>query len=220
MTDSSTDTRPYQDTLLTAYEARSGDRQARKPTAFKVEERDHFRHWLHREERNSVIEIGCGPGHDAEAFTDAGLRVRATDVTPAMVQLAKQKGIDAEVLDVYDLASHDGRYDAAYSMNCLLHVPNSHIDSVLGGIQSVLADGGLFYLGTWGGNDFEGIWEQDSYDPSRFFSFRSARTLLSQVQQRFRIDYYRRFEAEATGFEFHSLILRNCAEAESTTAPQ
>ncbi len=38
-------------------------------------------------------------------------------------------------------------------------------------IQRVLAPGGLFYMGVWGGWDFEGILADDSYRLQRFFSF-------------------------------------------------
>ena len=37
------------------------------------------------------------------------------------------------------------------------------------------------YLGLWGRENFEGILEQDTYEPKRFFSFWEPETLLEVV---------------------------------------
>ena len=36
-------------------------------------------------------------------------------------------------------------------------------------VCTVLKPAGLFYLGMYGGYDFEGIWDKDIYTPKRFF---------------------------------------------------
>lgn len=167
--------------LIRAYEARSADRDARQPSGFKAVERDLFADALIEVGAKSVIEIGCGPGHDAKYFKDRGFEVTAVDATPSLIALAQAKGIDARLLDVRDLGSLSASFEAVYSMNCLLHVTNDDLPGVLRSIHDVMTDGGLFYLGTWGGDDFEGVWEGDSYEPKRFFSLRRARTLLNLV---------------------------------------
>lgn len=198
--------------LVAAYQAKSLDRDNSTPSGFKVTERQHFRDCLEIEGVESLLEIGCGAGHDARFFGDSGFSVHAIDATPAMVRLTQQKGISAEVLDCCELDSHDRIYDAIYSMNCLLHVPNRDLDDILGSIVGRLRPNGLFYLGLWGGDDFEGVWEDDSYCPKRFFSFRSAEVLLRAVQGRFQLDYYRRIVGE-TGYTFNSIVGRNALHA-------
>ena len=41
-------------------------------------------------------------------------------------------------------------------------------DNDVKSILIICADG-LFVLGLWGGEDFEGVWENDRYEPARFF---------------------------------------------------
>ena len=124
-----------------------------------------------------------------------------------MVKLAREKGISARVLDCYNLNQLSETFDAVYSMNCLLHIPQADIDEVFDLIAARLAADGLMYVGVWGGDDFEGILERDTYEPKRFFSLRRTETLLKVLQRSFRLEYYRRLEPR-DGFCFHSLIAR------------
>jgi len=88
-----------------------------------------------------------------------------------MVQLCRDKGLTASIMDVADLSFADATFDAVYSFNSLLHLPKSELPAVLQEIRRVLAPGGLFYFGTYGGYDHEGIFEDDDHIPRRFFSF-------------------------------------------------
>ena len=47
-----------------------------------------------------ILEIGSGPGWDADWLDHAGLKVRRTDAAAAFVALQKARGVKAEVLDV------------------------------------------------------------------------------------------------------------------------
>jgi SAM-dependent methyltransferase len=152
------------------------------------------------------LEIGGGPGFDAQHFQDQGFCVTAIDNTPAMIKLATQRGVSAQLLDAYELGQLETTFDAVYSMNCLLHIPQKDFAHILQLVADRLDERGLFYLGLWGGDDFEGIWEQDSYAPQRFFSFRSTETLLDSIRPAFQLEYYRRVEFET--FFFNSLIAR------------
>ena len=89
--------------LVIAYGERAADRDSSTPDGFKTIERQHFRDCLMKEGTESILEIGCGAGHDAVFFQDNGFQVHAIDATPAMVELTRQKGISAEVLDCYEL---------------------------------------------------------------------------------------------------------------------
>lgn len=197
----------FTDTLVKTYEKYAHERASHAPEEFKVQERAEFLKVLQAEERETLLEIGCGHGHDAQFFQAQGFRVLAVDTTPAMVELTAEKGVYAQVLDCYNLDEIDERFDAVYTMNCLLHIPKQDMDQILGLISSRLNKNGLMYLGLWGDEDFEGIWEKDRYEPKRFFSFWKAATLLEVLQQSFRLEYYRRLEPHA-GRIFNSFILR------------
>ncbi len=74
-----------------------------------------------------LIEIGCGMGFDSLEFLKRGVKVTATDLTPAAVEVAKKHfavaGVQAEevrVANALDLDFPDASFDAAWS-NGVLH---------------------------------------------------------------------------------------------------
>ena len=197
----------FTNSLIASYERYALEREHSSTDAFKVRERSAFLRCLRNEQRRSILELGCGPGHDAKFFQERDFRVFAVDNAPAMVKLAKEKGISARVLDCYNLDQISETFDAVYSMNCLLHIPQADIDEIFDLIAARLVEDGLMYIGVWGGEDFEGILERDSYEPKRFFSLRRTKTLLKVLQKSFRLEYYRRLEPRDS-FCFHSVIAR------------
>ena len=201
----------FTDGLVNSYEKYAHERASHSPDEFKVQERSEFLKFLEAEERETLLEIGCGPGWDAQFFQSQGLRVLAVDNTPTMVNLTAEKGIAAQVLDCYDLDQINERFDAVYTMNCLLHIPKQDFDRILLLISRRLNDNGLMYIGIWGDQNFEGIWEQDGYEPKRFFSFWKVEALLEVLQRSFKLEYYRRLEPHE-GRIFNSLIVRKRME--------
>lgn len=197
----------FTDTLVEVYEKYAHERESLSPDEFKLQERSEFLKFLKGEGRETLLEIGCGHGRDAQFFQNQGFQVLAVDNTPAMVKLTAEKGIRAQVLDCYDLDQIDECFDAIYTMNCLLHIPKQDFEQVLRLISERLIESGLIYLGIWGDQNFEGIWEQDRYEPKRFFSFWKTEALLEVLQQSFKLEYYRRLEPYK-GRIFNSFILR------------
>ena len=197
----------FTNSLIASYEKHALERESNAPDEFKERERGAFLQYLRDEQRSSILELGCGPGHDARFFQEQGFQVFAVDNAPAMVKLAREKGISARVLDCYNLDQMSETFDAVYSMNCLLHIPQADIDEIFDLIVARLVEDGLMYVGVWGGDDFEGILERDTYEPKRFFSLRRTETLLKVLQKSFRLEYYRRLEPR-DGIYFHSVIAR------------
>ncbi len=75
-----------------------------------------------------VLELACGTGEDAAHLGRRGVRVLATDASPAMVERARAKtaglaGIEVRQLAIEDLASLAGPFDGAFSdfggLNCV-----------------------------------------------------------------------------------------------------
>ena len=197
----------FTDGLVKTYEKYAHERASHSPDGFKVQERSEFLKFLRDEGRETLLEIGCGPGRDAQFFQSQGLRVLAVDNTPTMVKLTAEKGVPAQVLDCYNLDEIHERFDAVYTMNCLLHIPKRDIDQILHLISRRLNESGLMYLGIWGDKNFEGIWEEDKYEPKRFFSFWKIEALLEVLHRLFRLEYYRRLEPHE-GRIFNSFIVR------------
>ena len=121
-----------------------------------------------------VLEIGSGPGHDALALEEAGLRVRRTDVTPGFVRMLRDDGHRADVLDplVDDLTDplDPAPYDGVWASACLLHVARPDLPTVLSRLAAATRPGGLFHLSLKEG-DGESWSTHGNVDAPRFFTF-------------------------------------------------
>jgi SAM-dependent methyltransferase len=175
--------------LRLSYDGGADSRDVIPKSAWKIAERADFLGRLREQNCGRLVEIGAGTGQDSIYFTENGLDVVATDLSPAMVARCKAKGIDARVCDFLGLAEEfpSESFDAAYALNCLLHVPRADLPAVLAAIRSVLRPGGLFFLGVYGGTSEEGIIPTDHHDPPRYFCFRTDEELKREAAKAFEI---------------------------------
>jgi SAM-dependent methyltransferase len=112
-------------------------------------------------------------------------------------------------MDMTHLDFPPASFDAVYALNSLLHIAQSEFRRVLQNIQRVLAPAGLFYLGLYGADEeFEGVWENDSYTPKRFFSFKTDETIQETTAEVFKPLYFKRIATHGKQvLHFQSLIL-------------
>lgn len=90
-----------------------------------------------------VLEIGSGPGRDADVLESLGLAVRRTDATQAFIDLMAERGQRAELLNVVT-DELGGPYDGVLAMGVLIHVDRNQTDAVLRKIHAALRPGGAF----------------------------------------------------------------------------
>jgi SAM-dependent methyltransferase len=185
--------------------AAAAERDGRVKEAFKVGERQRFLDLLRERDAVRLLEVGAGTGQDSLFFQERGLRVLCTDLSPAMIEFCRAKGLDARVADFLGLGIPPASFDAVYAMNCLLHVPTPDLPRVLEAIGEVLVPGGLLYAGTWGGTDEEGPVREDRHPEPRFFAFRSDERMRQALAERFRVLSFTAIEAD--GHHFQSFVL-------------
>jgi len=200
--------------LRDAYDRRVEERAARPPPAWETVERDNFLTRLQQEqEATSLLEVGAATGSDAAFFKAHGFDVVCVDLSPRMVEHCRARGLVAHVMDVADLRFPANSFDAVYAMNCLVHVPRSQLRGVLGQISRIVRPGGLFYLGLYGGREFEGVADEDELEPKRFFCHHLDADLCALVVEFFRLESFRRVPHGWSGLHFQSLILRKSSSA-------
>jgi SAM-dependent methyltransferase len=119
-----------------------------------------------------LLELGPGTGQLAQHARALGASVLAIDLSPENVAQCRARGIDARVgnLRALDEEPELGIFDGIYSINVLLHVPRNEHPGVIASARRHLAPGGRLLLANWGGQDSEGIFAEDTFDPPRFFS--------------------------------------------------
>lgn len=109
-------------------------------------------------EAPSVLELGSGPGWDADFVEELGARVRRTDVTRAFCDLQAERGRAVDVLDaITDAYTDDDHpaYDAVLALCVLLHVDRASTPGVLRKVHDALRPGGGFLVSVREGE----LWE-------------------------------------------------------------
>ena len=197
--------------LIEAYNQQAEQRNKSEIEDWKVAERAHFLSLLQQENKQALLEIGAGHGRDSLFFLMQGLKVISLDMSSAMTRLCQKKGISVCIMDMASLGFENNSFDAIYALNSFLHLPKSEFPIALVNVCNVLRPAGLFYLGIYGGYDFEGIWEDDSYTPKRFFSFHSDKNLKTTLAKYFEIVYFRNIQFGDGNRAFQSAILRKHA---------
>jgi SAM-dependent methyltransferase len=104
-----------------------------------------------------VLEVGGGQGFFAERLRDElGCELVGVDVSERMVELQRERGLDARVADVQELPFSDGAFDAATANYMLYHVPD--LDRGLGELARVLCPGGRLVAITNGVDHLRELW--------------------------------------------------------------
>ncbi|TGQ74462.1 MAG: class I SAM-dependent methyltransferase [Mesorhizobium sp.] len=115
-----------------------------------------------------VLEIGSGPGRDADFLETLGVEVRRTDATRRFLELQAARGKAGELLDVIT-DELGGPYDAVVALAMLIHVPRDQIDQVLAKIARSLRPGGAFVVtmrdgdGETGGRYLTVDWRREAF---------------------------------------------------------
>jgi SAM-dependent methyltransferase len=192
--------------LRASYDRGAAERESMPKQQFKLDERAAFLDRLGVVEAKTLLEIGAGTGQDSVFFAGAGLRVVAVDLSPEMVARCRAKGIEAYERDFLRLGFEPGAFDAVYAMNCLVHVPNADLPAVFRAVRDVLAPGGLFYVGLWGGRPHEGTIERDQHVPKRFFARRTDKEIFEYARECFEVLDFHTVEDDDRHFQALTLV--------------
>ena len=89
-----------------------------------------------------ILDLGCGDGALTEKLVAAGAQVVGVDGSADMVDAALKRGLDARLVDAYDL-TFSNEFDAVFS-NAALHWMKRDPDVVIQGVRQALKPGGRF----------------------------------------------------------------------------
>jgi ubiquinone/menaquinone biosynthesis C-methylase UbiE len=192
--------------LKESYNKNYDKRMKLEMSEWKINEIEKFMLRIDPEE-TKVLDLGAGTGVFAEIFSQNNFDVTCADLSTEMINICRKKGLKAKEMDFYSLDFPAKSFSAVWSINALLHVPKAELGKVLLEVERVMTDGAIFYLGLYGGKDSEGIFENDNYDPKRFFSLWKDEDLKEFVSRYFEIVSFRSFETDYP-ILFQSLVLK------------
>jgi SAM-dependent methyltransferase len=204
---------PFPDLIL-SYDQAVDYRESEEISDWKKDLRWKFLAALKQEGRTSLIDIGAGTGVHAQFFQSQGIEVSCIDLSPALVENCRQKGLPCRVLSVLDLPEIGQTFEAAFALNSLLHIPSSLLPEALSNIAGVLPKEGLFYWGQYGGEHREGVYQDDTYQPKRFFSLLEDDQIREFASRNFTIETFEKTPWEdSSPLHFQSLLLRVKSDA-------
>ena len=102
----------------------------------------------------TVLDVGCGPGHVARYFHDAGLDVVGVDLTPAMAAEARRRhpAVSFVAADLRRLPFADGGAAGVVAFYSLIHLRRPELRGAVDGLGRVLGPGGLLLVAVHGGD--------------------------------------------------------------------
>ena len=110
------------------------------------EEADYLAFTSRLPEDGTVLDLGCGPGHWAARFRDAGYRVAALDASPEMAEAARAAyGVEVTVAG-FEALDAEAVFDGIWAYFSLLHVPRAELAIHLSAAHRALTAGGTLCL--------------------------------------------------------------------------
>ena len=100
--------------------------------------------------RDHVLDIGCGRGEFLEVMRDGNVRARGIDLSPECVTQCRDKGLEAEVADLFSYlaAQPDGEFDGILSSQVVEHLPPERLPEMIRLCGAKLRRGGVLAIET------------------------------------------------------------------------
>jgi len=89
-----------------------------------------------------ILDVGCGDGALTEKVVAIGASVIGIDTSADMISAARQRGLDARVMDAANL-EFQNEFDGVFS-NAAMHWMKRDPDAVIAGVHRALKPGGRF----------------------------------------------------------------------------
>lgn len=122
-------------------------------------------------EGKRLLDLGCGPGLDAQLFAELGFEVTGLDYSKQMIEQANEltqdsKNIEFIVGDMTKLETYckPNTFDAIWASASLLHIPRKDVGKVLQGISNILVQNGRVFISLKGGSGTQVVKEEGYLD--------------------------------------------------------
>ena len=137
-----------------------------------------------------MLDVGCGLGEIGERCQrELNAHVAAIDISPRMVELAKARGLDAQIADAERMPFNDNSFDCVFAGWVLYHVPD--LDRAVAECARVLTPEGTLIAASVCNDNIDEVWRligvTDKREPLKFTRENGAAVLskhFGEVEQR------------------------------------
>ena len=127
----------------------------------------------------TILDFGCGPGRDLQAFTRLGHVAIGLDGTERFTQMAREdSGCEVWHQDFLKLDLPAERFDGIFANASLFHVPTQELEHVLSKLHASLKPGGVLLSSNPRGDNREG-WNEQRY--GAYHDLENWRAMLTAV---------------------------------------
>jgi SAM-dependent methyltransferase len=113
-----------------------------------------------------LVDVGCGLGELGERVQrELGAHVCGVDISPRMVELARARGLDAQLADAESLPFPDADFDCAFAGWVLYHVPD--VGRAIAECARVLRGDGALVAASVCNDNISEVWELIGVDEPR-----------------------------------------------------
>jgi SAM-dependent methyltransferase len=110
-----------------------------------------------------ILDLGCGPGRDLEAFTELGHIAIGLEGAPRFAAMAREySGCEVWEQDFLKLDLPPARFDGIFANAALFHVPSQELPRVLSELRAALKPRGVLFSSNPHGHNEEG-WNRGRY---------------------------------------------------------
>jgi len=192
----------YKQTLISHYDAKA-ERRSDEDWEWKKTELDWFIGYLNRYQCQTVLDVGCGTGTEMMKLAETGFQVTGIDLSPEHIKTCESKGLDAKVMDFYQIDFPDKMFDAIFAMSSLLHVPKRNLHIVINEMYRCLKDNQICYIGVFKGFH-DGV--MPSMD-SKYIAMYQTQELIDLIKPAFEVLEERSFRPNRLS-RYLSLVVR------------
>jgi SAM-dependent methyltransferase len=138
---------------------------------------------------HAILDFGCGPGRDLQAFKERGHNPSGLEGSENFVQMArKYSGCEVLHQDFLKLDLPPEAFDGVFANASIFHVPSQELPRVLKELWASLKKDGVFFSSNPRGGDVEG-WNDQRY--GTYLKLESYRTFLNEAGFEELEHYYR-----------------------------
>ena len=194
--------------LRSYYEREAALDLRRSRTGMRVDLHADFVELLRHEGRSRLLELGCGPGHDAAGFLEAGIDAVGLDLAVGNATLGAERGVRIVAGSIAAPPFNLDSFDAGWSMSTLMHVPESEVEVVVTRMVRPLRAGAPLMVGLWGGERRDEIDTTRLPGERRLFSLRPFERNAELLSAAGSIGTSEIRGTSPEGWEYHTFLIR------------